>query len=168
MFRAAIMALVVTGICGEATARAQAHDTHVVSLPVAVDGALNPEAIPEDLAYRHFLMVVAEPDTPTSGQVARRDAILDRIGLSAADRVAIISALAGLRGRLDGLDGEAQRLVSTNTLQADRHDAIRAEKTRALDEARLSVVQSLTLIGRTQLQRHVLDHVRRRIVIYRQ
>jgi hypothetical protein len=163
------MTLVVTSGFGQFAPAIQAQNGHSnghsMSLPVAVDGAVNPEGISEDIAYRHFLMAVAVPDIPTSDQLARQAALVDRIGLSATDRGAFLSALTGLRGRLDDLSGQAKRL-GTGPLETAGHDSIRAETTQVLSEARAKVAERLGPDGRSRLHKHVLEHVRRRIVIY--
>src|SRR5688500_9599833 len=51
------------------------------SLPLAVDGSRSAEAIPDKVAYRHFISATAVPTSPTSADEGRRNAMLKEVGL---------------------------------------------------------------------------------------
>jgi hypothetical protein len=75
------------------------HAPHATKLHVDIDGAATPNQIPDELAYRHLIIVLATPAHPSAGQVARRDALIKQIGLSRVDVGALISAVAGVQER---------------------------------------------------------------------
>lgn len=61
--------------------------------PGTIDGAKNPELIPDVVAYRLFFVAVATPPGPTADQQRRQTAKLARIGLTQADSQILISTL---------------------------------------------------------------------------
>lgn len=77
-----------------------------------MDGSKNPELIPDDLAYRHFLMFVAEHANATAEEVRRRDSRLAPLHFSKQDHDFFISALAGVREKLDGIEVSRSKLAN--------------------------------------------------------
>jgi hypothetical protein len=73
-----------------------AQTSHVHTLSIVVDGSKTPDQIPDDLAYRHFILAVAEHQSPTKDAVERREARLSPIGFSKQDHDACVLALAQL------------------------------------------------------------------------
>ncbi len=73
-------------------------------LAVVVDGSQNPGSIPDDVAYRHFLLSIAERANPTPAESKRREVRLRPIGLQKADHDALIQHLSGFRERLSSAD----------------------------------------------------------------
>src|SRR5262245_38830876 len=80
-------------------------------LPLLVDGAQTPDLVPDDVAYRHFILLTAVSATATANDVARRDAFLARVGLSPADRTAYLGTLSQVKDQL--ADIEAQQRSDT-------------------------------------------------------
>jgi hypothetical protein len=88
------------------------------SMPVAIDGALTPEQIPDYVAYRHLIIALAADGAQSTqrdhiGALANghfdarpgmRDAVLRDLGLSEVDRAALLEAVvpayAGLQSSL--------------------------------------------------------------------
>lgn len=68
--------------------------------PGSVDGAINPELIPDEVAFRLFLTSLASTSTPTPAPIAEQKAKLRPIGLSKADTAAVIQALSAFRNSL--------------------------------------------------------------------
>jgi hypothetical protein len=72
-----------------------------------IDGAKNPELIPDEVALRMIVLAVAEPADATEAQKERALAKLNPIGLSEEDTVAFLNLLAEFQGQADALDKQA-------------------------------------------------------------
>lgn len=72
----------------------QDHSQHVAQLPILVDGKKTPELIPDELAYTHFILTVAEHTSPTPEEVRRRDSRVLPIRLSKQDSDSLVNALS--------------------------------------------------------------------------
>jgi hypothetical protein len=75
--------------------------------PGTIDGAKNPELIPDEVALRMIVLAVAEPADATEAQKERALAKLNPIGLSEEDTVAFLNLLAEFQGQADALDKQA-------------------------------------------------------------
>ena len=135
------------------------------ALPLAVDGAENPEQVPAALAYRHFVAVTSVRQDASETEVDRRDAFLRGLFLSLDDRNAYLEAVGGVRDRLATIE-ERGRTVAHGDLAAA--DAIRRQRDDVLDAAAERIRASLSPGGAMRLHAHINDHVRRRIKIYAQ
>lgn len=96
---------------------ASSHNVSTPAIEPTIDGAKTPERIPDYIAYRHFIIAMAEGDRfavpgrnhlgvgrrdhPSEQRVWRRDAILRSIGFSSVDRDAVLSALKDVGDELD-------------------------------------------------------------------
>lgn len=161
-----LLAFLLTASC---PASAQ-HTGHQTMLPVVVDGSKTPDLIPDQLAYRHLLMALAELQHPPAEAVGRRIAHLAGVGLSAADRQNLISAMSGVREQLDEIYlATEQAAVDTSLTSAGKDTAIaslRAQQEVLLDATADKLKTALTNDGWLRLDAYVKDHVKRRIVIY--
>lgn len=133
------------------------------SLSLSVDGQLNPEQIPDHVAYRHFISVTAVSSGASEAEIYRRDAILVRVGLSEADRRAYL-AIINVRDEL--LDTEQK-------IQAVHHDIaaiddLRLQKASVLDNAATRILSSLSADGVESMQTHINDRIKKHIRIYSQ
>jgi hypothetical protein len=117
-----------------------------------VDGAVTPEAIPDDRAYAHFLGAMASQPDPHAVAAA-----LQQVGSSAADRARMQHALAALGADLAALADPSA--AGRPSAQDDRR--------RAFERARASVGAALSPAGAAQLDTYVQTEVKRRIRIYR-
>ena len=70
-------------------------------LALSVNGAVHPELIPDDLAYRLFLRGIAFKSNLSDAEKAHREAKIKRLGLTPADHDLLIAALSGVRETLD-------------------------------------------------------------------
>jgi hypothetical protein len=142
------------------------------TLPVVVDGAKDPQSIPDALAYRHFIRALAESArsaNPTSLQVARRQALLARVGLSSDDRAAFIGALSGVDGQLAQV-ARARKQYSREAISAgtarEPLQTLRLQEGEILDATRGRLEGALSGEGVRRLQTHIQEQVKKRIVIY--
>jgi hypothetical protein len=138
-------------------------------LPIAIDGSREPGRIPDRLAYFHLIRALSQPATPTKQETARRNALLNPIGLAPADRAALVAALSGVREGLDrvavarrGLKSEALVEVSAQITAA----TLKREEDTLLGDAFTRLTTTLSADGVNRLQFHVRNHVKQRIVIY--
>jgi hypothetical protein len=134
-----------------------------------VDGAKNPEKIPMELAYRHFIRALAGPlaaEDETNDIIDRRRYHAKRMGLSSVDEAALTAAVKGLGDELEAID-LARRRGSADPLNitVDLH-ALRVQERDFLDSARQRMRLALSAEAVAQLERYVQEHVRKRITIY--
>jgi hypothetical protein len=136
------------------------HANHAEASPpkfsIAVDGRANPAAVSDDIAYIHFLRVMA---SRTSEGVTRRETVLKDAGLLPSDRAAFSAALGSL-----GLEMAAvaqQRKAGVPPQQSY------AVESKAVGNARTRILSKLSRDGAARLQTYVREHVKRHIVIYR-
>ena len=128
----------------------------VETLPVMVDGSQHPELIPDEVAYRHFLLGIAFPANPTEQEKSHRYAKLRRLGLSSADQDALVSAVAGLRETVNALvaNGNSEDAASVQKKLID-----------AVGQSKLKLV-NLSAGGRAQLDSFIQNTFKRRMTIY--
>jgi hypothetical protein len=133
--------------------------TRPAALPIIVDGGTTPEAIPDELAYHHFIMAIAIPDNPSLVEVSRRNGLLDAVGLSKSDNASLIGALAHVREGLNTVSAmRAQSPIDPAALKL-KEDGI-------ILTARERIWASVTADGFERLTNHIRGHVKTRIKIY--
>jgi len=153
------------------TADEAAHAVHanaIGSLPVAVDGAKEPEKIPMDLAYRHFISALAGPrseEDESEDVIDRRRTHSKRMGLSDEDQAALVAAVRGLGDELNGIE-RAQRSATTGGNGTIDLAALRSQERDLLDGARVRIGLGLSADGAARLEEYVQEHVRKRITIF--
>lgn len=135
-------------------------------LSVLANGANTPEKVPDHLAYAHFIIAIAEPDSPSTEQTARRAAMLAPVQLSKSDTTSLIAALKGVHMQLDFLSRETQRLSAERAASQSRLDHLRLQRTRVLDGARTRLAAMLSREGCGRLDAYIRTHVKRNIVMY--
>jgi hypothetical protein len=79
--------------------------------PGTIDGAKNPELIPDEVAYRMIVLAVAEPPGASAEAKERARAKLNPIGLSEDDAAAFLGLLAEFRNQVDALDRQAADIL---------------------------------------------------------
>lgn len=123
-------------------------------LSMAVNGAVTPEAITDDLAYEHFLKAMA-PSAATNP----REEVLKAAGLLPSDRRAFWREIRSLQA---DLDVSKQQRESGQPLKITQ-----ATTARAIGAARARLRTALSLDGQALLEMYIRNHVKPRIVIYR-
>ena len=143
------------------TSFAQPHK-HISGLSLVVDGLEHPEQISDELAYRHFLMSVAQPSSPSSEEIARYNLQLAGIGFDDRDGIALLGLLSGLRDQLDQVRGSA------NSARAGSGDLLTAREAeeRLLNAVADKARTALSSDGYFRLNKHIQEHVKRRIKTY--
>lgn len=140
-----------------------AHSEHRLS--VVVDGSRTPDLIPDELAYRHFILSIAERRNPSREESRRRDIRLRDIRLSDPDQYLLIAAVQGLREELETI--EEARKEALQDMSVTRDATLASLKARE-DKAIAAVRSSLRLLspdGQARLDEHIKTRVKKRIVI---
>jgi hypothetical protein len=133
--------------------RAHFQDVAGGGLLVTVDGAVNPEAIPDERAYTHFLTAMASAD------VATRTAALTKVGLDRPDRAAFVAGLGSLKGDLDA--------VSAMRRTGESPERVLQSQQAATEGARARIQQTISAVGYQRLEGYIRTNVKRGIRIYR-
>jgi hypothetical protein len=139
------------------------------SLPLAIDGAKTPELISDDIAYAHFLSVVAIKSVPSPVEAGRRKTILATVGLADQDSNALITSLTGVREQLADVDNQRKQLPRNGVATSQSlalSAAIRAQQETIMREARFRVNANLSSDGLQKLHEHVQRRVKPRIKVY--
>jgi|GEM_PF-2893493 len=149
-------------------AGAAQHAGHLTELPVAVDGAKNPEKIPEDLAAQHFLLAISVPASPSPVELKRQEAQLASLGLAPAERAVVKQELARFRQQWDELEVQWERAgrQAQPEEQSRAVSAISAAR-RGLAASTISRIRGLLSVeSGEKLERHIQTRVKSRIIIY--
>ena len=140
------------------------HLTPNQELPVVVDGARNPERIPDWMAYRHFIRLNSLPGDAPPDAHARRDALLRRVGLSPGDRAALVRVFRGKKEALDAISQRRARLTESSKAAESRRRGLRLDEKHVFDTAQQEALGALSPEGAQQLARHIQD-MKKSIVI---
>jgi hypothetical protein len=133
------------------------------TLGVTIDGAKNPELIPDDLAYAHFIRATASSATPQA--VQRREALLTRAGLTRDERQSYAQALGDVQARLDAVRVQLGAAAASAT--PDERAQLQRVENDIIADARESLRSGLGAAASARLDEHVQTHVKSRIRIYR-
>ena len=131
---------------------------------LSIDGQVTPERVPDEVAYRHFISVTAVGLGASAADFHRRDAILEQVGLSGADRRAYVAATITVKGALQRIE----RNMETLHLDIAAVDALKQERGSLLDNAALRALSSLSADGVARMRLHINERVKRHIRIYSQ
>ncbi len=130
-------------------------------LSLAVDGAKNPERVPTNLAYRHFIYVSALRVGASEREIVRRDSFLARVGLSEADRSAYVAAVQNVAEQL--ADVEARLEANGDATQVD---SLRQQQRQLLDTAAANARGTVSAEGAQRLEAFIQAHVKSHIKIF--
>jgi hypothetical protein len=120
--------------------------------------------IPDDLAYRHFLMAVAEHTNASGEEIRRRESRLLPLRFSKQDHDFFISALETVREKLDEIDSDRSTL--NNAASESALETLKRQEDSALTGAAERVRSALTPAGLASLDEYIRETVKRQIVIY--
>jgi hypothetical protein len=104
------------GFRGLQTQPAQPPPSAPTDPPGTINGAKNPELIPDNDAYRAVFIALAEPQNASDAQKARYQAKIASAGLSADDTEAFRVILAALQTQLDALNAQANQILARDPL----------------------------------------------------
>jgi hypothetical protein len=145
-YLATILALFVSAIVTSAQNSPPIEHQHVMAATNVIDGAVNPELIPDSVAYRLCLVALSTGKNPTEDEQKQQHAQITRTALASADQQMFISILSDFRSKYDALVTEyndsARAALAHNEL-TDVHTLLRklddlVQSTRDAMSARLS------------------------------
>jgi hypothetical protein len=88
--------------------------------PGTIDGAKNPELIPDEVAYKMLFLSIMEPENPTEVEKARQEAKLRMIGLSREDEAGFLARLGEFRDRIGEVGARSEEILkATPNLSRD-------------------------------------------------
>lgn len=154
-----------SGATGVVTPVADAAKGQTAMMRIVVDGSKTPDAIPDALAYRHFITALSLSSAPSQEEIEHRDALLDQLGLSGPDRAAAIESVKTTRPELDALSAEKANASRTRASDVE-HVAIRAKEEVIFENARVRLQSALSTAGAQRFTEYVREVVKPRIVIF--
>ena len=134
-----------------------------IHLVVQVDGSVNPERIPDDLAWRHFLSAVAIHPSPTASESSRHKAQLAPLGLAAADSQLLTLELGRMLTQIDAIQSSME---TTNPGDAASLAALKQQHDTLMAQTIVNVSSALSADGLSRLRTYITNTVKRNIVIY--
>jgi len=84
--------------------------------PGTIDGAKNPELIPDEVAYRLVLLAIAEPENAADAQKARFQAKVAPAGLDGNDAEALLGILGPFQSQLDAADAQGSQILARDPI----------------------------------------------------
>jgi hypothetical protein len=154
------------GFRGTETQPVQPPPAAAADAPGTIDGAKNPELIPDDVAYRLVLLGIAEPENATDAQKARFQAKIAYAGLNEDDTVALLVILGAFQKQLDALQAQAEQILARDPLPLagtpDYQQLVELSKQRqpVFAEAMSALPARLSVDGATKLQAYVENEKR--------
>jgi hypothetical protein len=139
--------------------------------PGTIDGAKNPELIPDQLAYKMMLMALSVPPNATDQQKRRQQARLERIHLSADDAKALLGLAAQFREGKSSIDTQVSEIHKRNFMpHPDSTDweglkGLRSREIQLLLDTTARIPQLLTERGVSNVSADLLN-VKRHIKIF--
>ncbi|MGO9097199.1 MAG: hypothetical protein ACLQGV_18500 [Bryobacteraceae bacterium] len=134
----------------------------VTNLVLMVDGSNHPEQIPDDLAWRHFLVAAATPEQPTPDQQKRQRTILAEVPLVDSDQKQIAGQLGKMTTQLQAI--QSARLASDGTPAV--LGALKAQEDSVISSTISKVRQATSADGLSCLTLYINETVKRNIKIY--
>jgi hypothetical protein len=131
-------------------------------MPAVIDGAKDPGAIPDDIAYGHFFRATASSASPQD--VSRRKAFLLEAGLTPSDQDAYAQAVEGLKAQLDAV--RQQRRAAGREVSKEIGQELQRLETQALADARSRLHARVSPIGIAKLDAHIQNRVKRNIKMF--
>jgi hypothetical protein len=131
-------------------------------LVVQVDGSVNPERIPDDLAWGHFLCAVANHPFPTASESNRQKAQLAPLGLAAADSQQLTIELSRMLTEIESIQSS---LELTNPADSAALAALKQQRDALMARTIAKVKSVLSPDGLSRLSNHITNTVKRNIVL---
>jgi hypothetical protein len=95
--------IVVLFVCASITTAQTNSPTHQHNSTPVVDGAVNPDQIPDPVAYRLCMVAFSMSQSPTDVEQSRQRAQLARIGLAAGDQKLLTGIISDFKTKYDAL-----------------------------------------------------------------
>ncbi len=153
--------------CGPTGPTAPQPGTAKPDPPDTIDGAKNPELIPDDAAYRAVFIALAEREDATDAEKARFRAKIGPAELSDEDSEALFRVLGNFQKQVDALNAQAQEIKVRSPIPlagtADYQQLVglSAQRQSVVAEAMSAVPARLTIEGAAKFAEFVQKEKRR-------
>jgi hypothetical protein len=159
---------VSSGTAMQDTASAASTDTNAppTDPPGTIEGAKNPELIPDEVAYKMLFISLVEPEYPTAEQEARQQANFGMINLSADDTAVLLEVLGDFRNQMSGLDAQVGEILKVTPVPAPGSadwlniSDVEQQKDRLVTDTVETLGARLSPDGVAKLRVHLLDFKR--------
>ena len=136
--------------------------TTVTNLVVVVDGSLHPEQVPDDLAWRHYLLAVAVPQLPTADQQKRQQVQLAEVGLAIADQESIARELGKMTTQLSTIEAARESGDGAPAMLS----VLKTQEDALFASTIANVKQAISTDGLSRLSAYISGTVKKNIRIY--
>ena len=136
---------------------AQTPPQHVHPNVTVVDGAKNPELIPDSTAYRVWLITVSLPPNSTEKQRVFQQAHLRKLQLTSEDSLALLSVLEDFKTKYLSLIAsynESAKAALLHGSQSDQESFLQ-QRDDLVSSTRDAIAQRLTHEGAARIETHV-------------
>jgi hypothetical protein len=153
MIRSAAVILVLL-VCASFTP-AQVHQHNATPI---VDGAANPDQIPDPVAYRLCMVAFSISQSPTDVEQNRQHAQLARIGLAAGDQKLLVGIISDFKAKYDALVAEYNATATAAAARNQTTDGatLMAKLDDLVQTARATMATQLSSQGVSRLQSFVV------------
>jgi hypothetical protein len=130
---------------------------HASATDGIVDGAANPELVPDSVAYRLYFIAVSEKPNPTPEEATRQLAHIRRIGLEDTDQNALIDVLTEFKTRYDEMVTQFNAIAEADTAAGTRPDiaTFLRNRDKLIQDVREALARALSQEGVAKLNNHV-------------
>jgi hypothetical protein len=135
-----------------------------------IDGAVDPNAIPDVVAYEHFFNSITNDAGAAERDIARANYFVDRIGLVESKKKIVIEKANSYRGEVKSFDAEAKALKDHNW--PNPSDSVKAQlknlqtrKERLLRKQYFSLLEQLTDTEKGKLRLQIQE-VKSKVKVY--
>lgn len=138
-----------------------------------IDGAKNPEMIPNDVAYLHLFDLIA--DRQTDAEKRRIKSYIKEIGLNESDTINLIASAEEFSQRVKAIDTQAASInirtnvnppPSLNQNQIIHLKQLEQERKLLVTEVAATLNARLTPNGLVRLRQHIDGRMKRKIKIF--
>lgn len=122
-----------------------------------VDGAANPELVPDSVAFRLYFVAVSQKPNPTPEEATRQMAHIRRIGLEDTDQRALIDTLTDFKTRYDAMITQFNAIAEADTAAGIKPDTATflLNRDKLVQEVRDAIASALSQEGVAKLTNHV-------------
>lgn len=155
------------------TAEAAVESSTTIKSLITIDGATNPELIPDSVAYSLLFDLIAKRETEKEKR--RIKAYIKEVGLIGADVDVLIASAEDFRKQTNGLDTQAASInIRTRTNPPPVLTQSQVAQLRQMETQRNLIVESMAAVlqsrlstsGSEKLRRHINERVKRKTKIF--
>jgi hypothetical protein len=133
---------------------------------IRVDGRINPQQVPDELAFRVYLKSMTLRGTPTTQNLRRRAAFLKALHLPMEDERRFVAAVDAIAPELTQVEHERKQLTPNDPAGVAKQSALKDREDRALDQALARLTGLLSPDGWSTFDGYVRGHVKSSIVVF--